>query len=128
MVHREDQITLQLPLEPQVKQIIKKLFQRVINSEEDPNHYLLQPTPESNVYKLALIKEHLLCLKKEKAEREVAKEKLVTAISVLKQDAVSINSTEMRRESELMPGTKRCGGRPPRPETGAYKSHNARLP
>ena len=71
-------------LQPQVKQIIKKLFQRVMKAEEDPNQYLLQPTPESNFHELDIMKEDILCLKKERAERQVAEEKLVTAISETK--------------------------------------------
>ena len=56
----------------------------VMNAEEDPNHYLLQPTPESNFHELAKMKEDLLGLKKERVKRQLAEEKLVTAISETK--------------------------------------------
>ena len=43
------------------------------------------------------MKEDIVCLKKEKAERQVAEDKLVSAISELKHDAISM---DFNREEE----------------------------
>ena len=90
-------------LQPLVKMFIKNLFLRVMNTEEDPNHYLLQPTVDLNSHEISLMKEDILCLKKERAERQVTEEKLVTAISELKQDAISV---DFDREEKFFAGDK----------------------
>ena len=77
-------------LQPVVKKIIKNPFYRLMNMEEDPNHYLLLPTADSNSHEIKLMKEDILCLKKERVERQVPEDKLVTAISELKHDAISM--------------------------------------
>ena len=79
--------------------------------EEDPNHYLLQPTPESNFHELDIMKEDILCLKKERAERQVAEEKLVTAISELKQDAISMEFDREEKKIRVDAGNKKLWGK-----------------
>ena len=71
-------------LQPLVRMLIKNLFLRIMNMEEDHNQYLLQPTADSKSHEIGLMKEDILCMKKERAERQLMEEKLVTAISELK--------------------------------------------
>ena len=82
-----------------------------MNMEEDPNHYLLQPTADSNSHEIKLMKEDILCLKKERVERQVAEDKLVTAISELKHDAISMDFDREEKKIRVAAGDKEAWGR-----------------
>ena len=93
-------------LQPKAKKTIKMLFQREMKVEEDPNHYLIQPTLNSNSNEINIMKEDILCLKKERAEQQVTEDKLVTAIAELKHDSISMDFDEKRVMEEVQPRKK----------------------
>jgi hypothetical protein len=84
-------------IQPQVKLLIKILFQQEMDVPVDQNHFLLQPSTDSNAHDISVIKEDILLLKNERCERQVTEEKLIHAIADLKNDAIAV---EFEREEK----------------------------
>ena len=57
------------------------------------------------------MKENILCLKKERTERQVTEDKLVTAISELKHDTISMDFDREEKKIRVDKGDKELWGR-----------------
>ena len=76
-------------VQPQVKHIIKIAFLQVMHVAEVQDHYLLQPTTDSNAQNITEMKEDISLLKQDRAERKATEEKLINEIVKLKNETTS---------------------------------------